>query len=1432
MKKVFLLLTVLTTLWSQSVSAQSKAFPDEESLKPLPRLSASPDAERHARVSETSSPKGHIRVSDLSLPMRMAPKAVKSVDIDKVPARAIQIDVAADDVFYNASSTDIKIDGNTIEFSNFGGRGKKITGTIDPATGTVTIPRQSGYESAAYGNCDLVAYDPATNTYYSEAPIQGTIDGGNLTIGPWVLLITSGQYKDYILGSAVIASSFKTPNGTMATVMISNEEGGADTTERFQVYCEQVASNQIDVYNFLGQGYKWQIRINGDKTLSILPQFLFTNSEYGSFYYYKYDIADKLIYFYAPIPGTAVDRKLSWGGTIVNTSNGKAYIAKYRSSEITLDFDISYPTAQTQPGFKGNGTERDPYLIETLADLMALSDSVNFITSIPAGAKYAKAFEGKHFKQTKAINAKGVLFPPIGGTDGIFRFAGTYNGDKKTISNLTVNTGSRGYAGLFGCADTVAVIRNVTMSAPTVQSAGYYYTGCVAAESLGLMENCTVTNGTVSGTLVVGGVAGSAGPTHNCSFTGTIIGESQVGGVMAVTRDSCSFLSATSTTITLTGRQEQTQVGGVSGTLTYHRGGAITDSYFSGKIILTRSTQFAGGIVGAVTNASVIRCFSLAEIVSAVNSGSAMGGIVGGAIATTVRDCYFAGENMVSGSNSGGIIGYMMNAPGVGYPDHSTLTNCYISGMVNPTLGRDYNPYVGNYDTRAGGEAPVLENCWYDDQMLPTLKVKTGARPSADFTGANPNLPGFSDKVWTFTKGQYPALQSIAKNASAYVSVAAITFDNERENVETISKNFYGSTANSIKWWVRQNGVNVTDGNGLVVTQSSGEFALNGSFATDTIAAVNGTISKFFYVKLAPDNLFEGDGSAENPYKISNKADLIKLSDATANKKLAFNGTHFLITNDIDLEKSEDFKGIGVAASNGNTYGFGGVLDGGNHYIHNIKMVYCGVDETGAITAEGKKNSYAGFVNTLKTIGTVKNVRIASDCEFVFYSRCAAVVGYNFGGVIENCRNYADVTLYSGTGAGITSYNGTSKGSTAVVRDCYNAGRIITGYQYVGGVVSNNYGLIENCQNTGEICAKILSTNYAENKLNTSGGIAHTSFGMVRNVLNTGHVTSGKYVGGILSWFNNKGGDIMDAALNIGMLDYKAYEEGTIGNLVGKMYQEGTITNSYYDCQLSAELAAHGKDHEGSFGLKTAELTSGKEIEGLDTLYWSFAKGRYPMLKTFADEPGAIAGAESVVFFGDNINRDSISSDCDLNVTAGLEWKLTSSADAFSIRDNSILWMDPAPVLTDTLSAVYKGFTKVIPITATPDSVPLPTISIGDDNTSVRFSCAMEGVSYRYTLDGTIPGNEAAVTDGSVALSKGKNDVVVIAFRHNCYPSQPVSMTVINTGLSDIMAGKDVEHRFYITPEGYISATPVSGVNIVVTVYTDGTETREKSIIK
>ncbi|MGM9864027.1 MAG: hypothetical protein ACI305_07195, partial [Lepagella sp.] len=148
----------------------------------------------------------------------------------------------------------------------------------------------------------------------------------------------------------------------------------------------------------------------------------------------------------------------------------------------------------------------------------------------------------------------------------------------------------------------------------------------------------------------------------------------------------------------------------------------------------------------------------------------------------------------------------------------------------------------------------------------------------------------------------------------------------------------------------------------------------------------------------APEGMFDGSGTAESPYLIKNKADLMRLSVATTTNQLTFDGSHFLVTADIDVQKDPEFLGISNCASA--TYKFGGVLDGGNHTIHGVRLSYPEFDDNGLII--GGKTTTRGFVGRLKAGGVVKNLRMGADCEFDFYSSSGAIVGENTGGEIIN----------------------------------------------------------------------------------------------------------------------------------------------------------------------------------------------------------------------------------------------------------------------------------------------------------------------------------------------------------------------------------------------------------------------------------------------
>ncbi len=1329
----------------------------------------------------------------------------------------IQINYASGGVFSASHQTQVTLGDSTIEIGNFNAMGQTIKGRLNHATGEVAFPVQTAYNSDKYGRCVLASVTDDLKSFDTTSTVNGVVENGVLTLRPWCVLITTGDYKNYTFGT-LESSKFISANAQMTSASL--DTANVVTSVTHSVYAEQTSDNEIAIYNLAGYSCMLRVQVKGDKTLAIRPQVLFTsNNQY--FYNYKADYAQGLIYTHAPTTGTTDGNKLSWGNWTICTPSG-AWTFRANSSEIQLPFAIKYPAAQTQVGWKGSGTADDPWLIETAADLLALSDSVNYVSGVQASARCYKAFEGKYFKQTKAINLNGINFPPIGGFDEVYRFAGHYDGGNKVISNLYVSSGKAGDAALFGAVDTVASIKNVKLTNPKIIDQ-YMYAGTVAAYCQGSLENITVTNGDVKGVYCAGGVSGSSGPASNVSFTGKVTGASQVGGVFGVLRWPAKNLVATNTTVTATSTQETASVGGVVGFLGYERGGRLSDSYFSGDVVPTYNGEYAGLVAGVSSEGIIERCFGIGTIHTPTNgvSASGLGGVVGGIQGSIVRDCYFAGNLETGGTRTGAIVGVALNTYDVeGHRNQNELTNVFASGVFKSTSSEAYMPFIGKFDASTLGKAPAVTNAYFDRQINPSYKDLDGALPTSKLTAAT--LEGYADSVWVIEAGRYPRLKGLEKSAAAYVAAAPMQLADDNQSVAQVSTDFTASTLNSVKWQVLRGGVATSEGIGVNI-DSKGNIHLTGSVSTDTLVASSGNVKKQIVIKLAPASLFEGKGTEAEPYLIKNKADLMTLASATTNNLLSFEGTYFKVTDDIDLEKDPNFVGIGINDSR--TYGFAGTLDGDGHKVTNLYLNRCVLAADSTIPTDQRKK-YIAFVGILKEDGVIKNLRLYGD--ITGYSNVGGFVGYNYGTIL-NCRNYANVTAHSGNLGGICGYN--EKGT---VRDCYNAGRITAGYFNAGGITACNKGTIENCQNAGEVGVEHINNSYAWNKLNSAGGIVETNFGTLKNVLNTGYVHAPKYVGGIQAWFNGTTTQVMQSAtLNVGMLwTDNTDKDNTIGNCIGKLYKKGILEYSYYDRQLSTFTTAHGATYDGGLGVTTAELTSGKPIEGLDATYWSFEKGQYPSLKTFADEAGAKAGALSVAFFDTNSRADSIKSDISLNKAEGLVWSVVKGTGAFSVKDGTTLWMDAAPVLADTLVATYGGFVKRIPVAAVPDSVPQPTISYDAYANRLTFADDMDGVTYYYTLDGTEPTVDTGKsTTDPVYPPKGRSITVkVIAGKHNFYPSAVAEAMFEPSGLADVATAKGVVSTTYVSPNGMVSATPFDGVNVVITVYSDGSREATKII--
>ena len=155
----------------------------------------------------------------------------------------------------------------------------------------------------------------------------------------------------------------------------------------------------------------------------------------------------------------------------------------------------------------GSGTKEDPYLVATAEQLNNVRYHLN-----------------KHFIQTADIDLSsynaGSDWEPIGSYSPYAPFTGTFDGNGKTISNLTIKRSTTNYAGLFGFA-RYSHIKNVKLEKVDVTGQDNVG-GLVGYNDNGLIINSYAT-GTMTGSKYVGGLVGQTA-TAGSSATLLLIG--------------------------------------------------------------------------------------------------------------------------------------------------------------------------------------------------------------------------------------------------------------------------------------------------------------------------------------------------------------------------------------------------------------------------------------------------------------------------------------------------------------------------------------------------------------------------------------------------------------------------------------------------------------------------------------------------------------------------------------------------------------------------------------------------------------------------------------------------------------------------------------------------------------------------------------------
>ena len=1165
--------------------------------------------------------------------------------------------------------------------SNIYGLGTKVAVNIDAAAGTVRIPAQKVYDHPSYGPVFIcpATINGTSITYDRNGTLNGTIDVyGNITLPAWGVFVVEGSQAG---GAFAIftQSQWFAANSTIRLSLTDNSTINVDS------YVEQNAPNEITIYNFAGTGAAAKGNLTSSGNVLVAPQYMVTLANYGDFYCYAADWAEKKLNMSTSISGKTAANTIVFGGwaLAVHRSATSVALGVTRSVVTLKDTSIELPPAPSP--LSGQGTQVSPFLIKTADDLIALSQRV----------QGGETFAGQYLRLENDIDmgATSKAFYPIG--DLLNQFGGTFDGNGHSVKNFTFDAMALGNAGLFGYTSLGSDIHDLTLENVRLKGKGSYL-GAIAGTNYGKISGCHVTGAFSGESLFSGGITGAAwGPVTGCTFTGTMTTIAIAGGIAGTDFNEIRNCHVNAN-LTITGALDTYyhDIAGIAGVATPGKDmkQVIADCTFSGSLTDTGGYGYMAGITCKGLNATIERCANTAAI-SGIRSNRDndvyAGGIIAWANECNISDCLNSGTIVKSGlptQGNGGIAGYfsigyqIMHTPPI--PTGLTkLTNCINTGQVISAYNVGRKGIWGFTffkDEVPDPLAGCIVNCLNDYQVTGLRDDTFNTATSRLTSGQLPQ--GFSSDSWKAEAGRYPVLKTMPEDVAALAAANVLLVEPETTN--KVKKQMTIHADQTVKWELYSDAGYVQETAGLKI--NGDKLEIKDTYSNEVLCArLDNSRYKLYRISTIPD-LFEGEGTTEMPYLIRNVQDFINLDRAITGYSQTHEGDFFKMTADIDFNYTDDFQGVALLASTG----FGGTFDGDGHTVRRLKIHTAKFDSQGNALSSGIK--YGGLFSKIMAEGTIRNLNIAADCDFIFHEYGGAVAG-SCVGTIENCRNYAEVK-------GVSHYIGGIAGQsvTGNIKRCYNAGKILSGGYGAAGIVAENLGRVEFCQNDGEISAENYSTLWPKLNRYRVGGIAGLSRGEIEGCVNQGIVRCLKDVGGIVGENTKSGGQFTGNVINCvstGPVECTGESEATRGAIVGKIGSYDLIAGNVYDFGVITDGALAGNAHTGILALPTTTLTSGSLPQNLPDSLFTATSGSYPVLKAFASEEASMAMSRTFPVFEGKATRMNVGSSLALSSADGLVWSMVDGDKGLSISSGRLLASVSAPALfaADTLMAVTSG---------------------------------------------------------------------------------------------------------------------------------------------
>ena len=363
--------------------------------------------------------------------------------------------------------------------------------------------------------------------------------------------------------------------------------------------------------------------------------------------------------------------------------------------------------AAEAPSFSGGtGTQGDPWLIASQADLTALAEFLNSGNAATFDTENAGVgnCHGYYFKQTADIDLTGVTWEPIG-YSGSYYFAGNYDGGGHSITNA-VSTGKvdpDGYAtaGIFGWVAFGSVANLHVKNANFVATGqnNYSYVGGIAGVCYGSsIKNCSVENSSLES---------RRNNNNNCA--GSIVGYSTGG-----TFEKCAAENNQIRTMAYGGGF----VGEVDDDPNYGAGNStFTNCYVANCTVISETddsqgTSFSGGFAGEITDSTLTiqNCYVYQATLSTVGNAVPQGtGVFAGNLwgSSTIADtnCFF------------GACGTTENAGTASEKTEEEFRNGTVAGLLGEAFAQvgDYPKINGPADYSSVDAAIAKANAMQKD---------------------------------------------------------------------------------------------------------------------------------------------------------------------------------------------------------------------------------------------------------------------------------------------------------------------------------------------------------------------------------------------------------------------------------------------------------------------------------------------------------------------------------------------------------------------------------------------------------------------------------------------------------------------------------------------------------------------------------------------